>query len=123
MDLTNVLRRNAPVRVDWIDDTVTILTFALHHSDVVGLVDDGSLRRWRRMDSGWCEISRSKSTAGQESFRLWSYRGEGHGAAHATTQLGYNNAIAVCETSIYFGVGQVLQHLVRNPTVQDLMRE
>jgi hypothetical protein len=92
--------------------TVTVLTFALHHSDVVALVDDGSLRRWRKSNSGWQEISRTKSTAGRDSFRLRQRWGGENGAARATTQLGYNDAIAVGQSSVYFGVGQILQQSV-----------
>jgi len=48
---------------------------------------------------------------GLESFRIrqnpWS---ENH--TSATTQLGYNDAIAMDNESIYFGVGQSLQKLV-----------
>lgn len=50
--------------------------------------------------------------AGRHSFRLWQCWGGENGAAHATTQLGYNDAIAVGQSSVFFGVGQVLQQSV-----------
>jgi hypothetical protein len=109
--LVNDFRRNAPVRVDWIDDAVTVLTFTLHYSDVVALLDDGSLRRWRRSGLGWQEVTRTKSAAGRESFRL-RQRTRVSGGGFATTQLGYNDAIAGLQSSIFFGVGQILQQLV-----------
>ena len=85
----------------------------MHHSDVVALVDDGSLRRWRKSNSGWQEISRTKSTAERDSFRLQQWwGGENGGGARATTQLGYNDALAVGQSSVYFGVGQILQQSV-----------
>jgi hypothetical protein len=108
-----VVRRNAPLRVEWIDRGLSVLTFALHHSDVVALLDDGSLRRWRRLNSRWQEISRTKSSAGREGFRLRRGSPAGIHKTHATTQLGYNNAIAVGDDWIYFGVGKILQQLVR----------
>ena len=49
---------------------------------------------------------------GCESFRIHQNAGsENH--TFATTQLGYNDAIAIGNESIYFGVGQSLQKLVR----------
>ena len=106
------LRRNAPIRTTFIDDSVTVLTFGLHQSDVVGLTDDGSLRRWRRSGSQWRHINHTRSMTGRESFRIRQNAGsENH--TSATAQLGYNDAIAIGNESIYFGVGQSLQKLVR----------
>lgn len=105
-------RRKAPLRVNWVDDSVTVLTFTLQSSDVVALLDDGSLRRWRRSDSGWQEISRTESTVGRESFRFQQRSHVGNRQLYATAQLGYNDAITANETSICFGAGQVLQQLV-----------
>jgi hypothetical protein len=84
----------------------------LDHSDVVALIDDGSLRRWRKSNSGWQEISRTKSTTERDSFRLQQWWGGENRGAHASTLLGYNDALAVGQTSVYFGVGQILQQLV-----------
>jgi F-box-like len=103
----NCSRRNSSLRVRNVDDAVTVLTFALHQSDVVALIDDGTLRRWKESDDGWQEVSRIESTGGRETFRFREVYGSG-----ATTQLGYNNAISIFENSIYFGVGKALQHLV-----------
>ena len=105
-------RRKAPLRVDWVDDSVTVLTFTLHGSDIVALLDDGSLRRWRRSDLGWQEISRTISTVGRESFRFQQRSHVGTRRVYATAQLGYSDAITADERSIYFGAGQVLQQLV-----------
>jgi hypothetical protein len=80
---------------------------------VVALLDDGSLRRWRRSDSGWRELSRTTNVATRESLRLRRRSSVHDGGTYATTQLGYNDAIAPGRDSIYFGVGQVLQQLVR----------
>ena len=91
---------------------MTVLTFTVIQSDVVGLLDDGSLRRWRRSDTGWQEICRTTSTAGRESFRLRRNSLVHSNGAFATIQLGYNDAIAAGKDSIYFGVGQILQQLV-----------
>lgn len=104
-------RRHAPLRIEWIDESVTVLTFGLQSSDVVALVDDGSLRRWRRFDSRWQEISCTKSIAGTETFRLQQTLGPQRGL-HATTQLGYNDAISFGHSSVYYGVGQILQQVV-----------
>ena len=106
-------RRNSPLRIRHVDDAVTVLTFALHKSDVVALRDDGSLRRWRELDTGWQEISRTESIGGRETFRFRETFGTGNSGVRATTQLGYNNAISVSANSIYYGVGQALQQLVR----------
>ena len=108
-----ICRRNAPVHVEWIDDSVTVLAFTLHQSDVIALLDDGSLRRWRRLNSGWREISRAKGIGGRESFRLHESR-RGRGGWLASTQLGYNDAIAVNQTSIFYGVGKILQQMARS---------
>jgi hypothetical protein len=106
-------RRKAPLRVSWIDDSVTVLTFTLHHSDVVALLDDGSLRRWRRSDSLWHEISRTGSTVGREGFRFQQRSHVGSRRVYATAHLGYSDAITADESSIYFGGGKVLQQLVK----------
>jgi F-box-like len=108
----NDARRNAPLRTTFIDDSVTVLTFGLHRSDIVALTDDGSLRRWRKSDSQWQEISHTKSLAGRESFRIRRTAGCGNRVS-STTQLGYNDAIAMGDESIFFGVGQSLQKLAR----------
>lgn len=107
----NGARRNAPLRTTFIDESVTVLTFGLHRSDVVALTDDGSLCRWRKSGAQWREISHTKSIAGRESFRIRRTTGS-ENRASSTTQLGYNDAIAFSDESIYFGVGQSLQKLV-----------
>ena len=104
-------RRNSPLRTTLIDDNVTVLTFALHRSDIVALTDDGSLRRWRYSASQWQEVGHKKSVAGRESFRIRQNAGSGR-RAFASAQLGYNDAIATSDESIYFGVGLNLQKLV-----------
>ena len=111
-------RRHAPLSIEWIDDDAMVLTFTLHQSDVIGLVDDGSLRRWRKYSSGWREISRTRSTAGRESFRLrrLSAGSEGQATLQGTTQLGYNDAITVSQSEVYFGAGKILQRWVSQPT-------
>src|SRR5271154_3877725 len=103
-------RRHAPLSIECIDDEAMVLTFTLHQSDVIGLLDDGSLRRWRKYSSGWREISSTRSTAGRESFRLrrLSAGSEGHTTLQATTQLGYNDAITVSQNEVYFGAGKIL---------------
>jgi len=107
----DVARRNAPLRTTFIDDSVTVLTFGLHRSDVVALTDDGTLCRWRKSGSEWREVSRTKNIAGRETFRI--RRPAGHeNRISATTQLGYNDALAIGNEAIYFGVGQSLKKLV-----------
>jgi hypothetical protein len=89
---------------------------------VVALLDDGSLRRWRKSTTEWQEISHTDGTTGRESFRLRTHPGIEDRTVRATTQLGYNNAIAVGESTIYFGVGQILQQLVNFITYLCLRR-
>jgi hypothetical protein len=101
------MRRNSPLHIEWINNANTVLTFALHRSDVVAVGDDGSLRRWRRSGRRWLEISRTRSQVAPQSHRT------GEVVAFATTQLGYNDAITISENSIYFGVGKSLQALAR----------
>jgi len=48
---------------------------------------------------------------GRESFRIRQNAANGNHNS-VTTQLGYNDAIAIGNESIYFGVGQSLQKLV-----------
>ena len=98
-----------------VDDTVTPLPFTLHGGDVVALLDDGSLRRWREIDSlevKWEEISCVRSSTGSEGFRVRFRTGLSSHGTYASTQLAYNDAIAASEDYIYFGAGRVLQQLV-----------
>src|SRR5579859_4938203 len=89
-----IIRQNTPLRTEWIDDGVTVLTFATHRSDVVALSDDGTLRRWRKSLSGWQEISRTQSLAGRETFRVHPNTFSPRSGIYPTTQLDYNDAIA-----------------------------
>ena len=97
-----------------VDDSVTPLTFTLHRGDVVALLDDGSLRRWKSqesMDNRWKEISSIKNTSGSENLRV-RFNGGFNGPYRGSTQLAYNDAIAACQERIYYGAGRTLQELV-----------
>jgi hypothetical protein len=79
----------------------------MHNADIVALLDDGSLHRWRRVEpneSKWMQISSINIAAGSEAFRV-RFRS-------ASTQLTYNDAIAVSESHIYFGGGRMLKQVV-----------
>jgi hypothetical protein len=108
-------RRNAPLRIEWIDDNATVLTFTKYGEDLVGLLDDGSLKMWRKFPTGWKEVGEIRGLGGRESFRLSQTNNNGLSAAHATAQLGYNNAISVGPGFLYFGAGRILEQVVRTP--------
>jgi len=98
-----------------VDDTVTPLTFTLHNGDIVALLDDGSLRRWKRpsqSESQWREVSSISSTTGMETFRVRFRTGISTQTNYASTQLSYNDAIAVSKTHLYFGAGRLLKQVV-----------
>jgi hypothetical protein len=86
--------------------------------DLVGLLDDGSLKMWRKFPTEWKEIGEIRGLAGRESFRLSQTNNNGLSSAHATAQLGYNNAMSVGPGFLYFGAGRILEQVVRIPLLR-----
>jgi hypothetical protein len=110
---TECPRRNAPLRIEWVDPNATVLTFTRYGEDLVGLLDDGSLKMWRKFPTKYEEVGEIRGLGGRESFRLSQTNSNGLSAAHAIAQLGYNNAMSVGPGFLYFGAGRILEQVVR----------
>ena len=72
------------------------------------------------MGSQWRKITHTTTGGGREYFRIRSIWGNA-GRTSARAQSGYNDAIATCDDSVYFGVGQSLKILVSLKQKNNLM--